>query len=183
MVSLLQCLLNILFFIIISKNYIYAKEFIIRNTINDFENLSNIIKENQNDDELVLNFVDEYYYTPESNGRYGIDVNSNITFRGNKNGTVYDFHHERNREYLFAFSVTKGKTVKFENFIFKNYYADNERPGLYMFTVTADTDNHYLKFYNCTFQNNYYTIFRSRVENKKPTHTDPSYVFEKCNFM
>jgi len=183
MIKLLPLLLNLFFLSIIYKKYAYAKEFTIRNIESDFDNLPNIINNNQNDNELILNYVDDYYYTTMSYERYEISVETNITFRGNKNGTIYDFHHERNREFWIQFPSEKGKTVIFENFIFRNYYANYEMGGLHMFIVMAFTDNFKILFNNCTFEDNNYAIFRAVIHNLKPTHTDPSIVFNKCKFM
>ncbi|OUM62832.1 hypothetical protein PIROE2DRAFT_10749 [Piromyces sp. E2] len=173
-------LLIILIFINIK---ILAKEFIIRNNEDDFDVIKNINDVVNN--EIVFNFVDEYYNITYSDSRYEITVNSNITFKGNKNGSIFDYLYENNRALFFLVDNANSKkyTIKFENIIFRNYNEDLNLSGMQLIRVKSISDNFYLHFDNCTFQNNYYSVVRVDLTCLKPSHTDPSIVFDNCSFF
>ncbi|ORX43921.1 hypothetical protein BCR36DRAFT_586391, partial [Piromyces finnis] len=59
--KLLFFIINIYFVIIINTLNVKGKEILIRNNDNTFTSLNEIITNHQNDKELILNFVEDYY--------------------------------------------------------------------------------------------------------------------------
>ncbi|ORX50769.1 hypothetical protein BCR36DRAFT_397449 [Piromyces finnis] len=114
------------------------------------------------------------------NGIQNITVQSNITFIGNTNGTIFDFGKVPRGRLIFSYP-SRGYTVKIENIIFENYSST----GLYdveMMIINVYSDNYYFILNNCTFQNNYYRVIRIDTAINKWTHTHPSVIINNCNF-
>jgi len=156
----------------------------ISNNSTYFETIEDIINSNQNDKELIVNFVDEYYDMINANKKktaIEINVYTNITIVGNKKGTIFDYSSVTVNRWSFFYG-DKGGTVKFENIIFNSYYARTT----YIPLVTAANyynNNLYMLFNNCTFQNNSYYIIEFEVScTSYPKHLDPSFIFTNCNF-
>jgi len=103
-------------------NEIHAKAKETKITFNNIDNLNSIVNDNQVDtDELRLNFVEDHYgmaNLPISS--IDITVISNVTFIGSVNGTVFDYSNGKKGNFQLGFNKV-GKSVKFENIIFKNY--------------------------------------------------------------
>ena len=176
-------LFNIILIFTIVK--VYTKEYIIRNEEEGFINLRPLFP-NFVGNELILNFVDDYYNVPISKSRYEITVASNITFRGNQNGTIMDYGYSRNYELGILHRYSNTYTVTFENFIFQNYNEELDRSGMELIRFISSNDNFYLKFINCTFLNNSYSVVR--IEETCPNsshfdHSNPSVVFDNCYFL
>jgi len=97
-------MININFLVVIIYNiFIYhitlslAKEIIIKKRSDNFYNIRNIIEENQNDDQLILKFLDDYYDFSLVNYQINFEVISNVTFVGGKKGTIFEFDYAENK--------------------------------------------------------------------------------------
>ncbi|ORY21775.1 hypothetical protein LY90DRAFT_676120 [Neocallimastix californiae] len=110
-----------------------------------------------------------------------IPVQSNISFIGNKNGTVFDYKHDKRGRLIFNYSTNKGETVKMENIIFENFNSFGIT-FTEILLVFATSDNFYFIINNCTFRNNENRIFRSEITCEERSHSEPSIVFNNCNF-
>jgi len=152
--------LNIISLLIVYKititcvNVINALELTIKNDEDDFINISDVIYDNQIDDELILNFVDSYYDMTKVSNSFDISVFVDVTIKGNTNGTIFDYKNS----FVKGISVDypyPGQTLKFENIIIQNFgntEFDDEYGAIEIFAFFNDfnfiTDN-------CTFRDNY----------------------------
>jgi len=163
-----------------------AKEIVIKNDSENFYNIRNIFAENQNDGQLILNFIDDYYdfsiLCHDKSYDINIDVASNITFNGNINGTVFDNNKSRNGKIILNFYKNNGNVVKFQNITFQNYYEDINVFGVPMIIVFAKTDNFLVKIENCNFINNFYPLLYLDVSYNIETNKEPFYIVDNCNF-
>ncbi|ORX53799.1 hypothetical protein BCR36DRAFT_396482 [Piromyces finnis] len=178
--KLLQYILsNILFFIIIS----YEKEIIIKNNDN-WNNLKDIINNNQDYKELILIFVDDYYNVSFENVYSSLElmISGDVSFIGNENGTVFDFL-DNIIGYNIMFLRNKGYTIKFENITFINSFDKNS--SLYsipLFAIHASTDNFNLIFNNCTIKNNRAIFIEFEAAISKVVSSTPSIQINNCIF-
>jgi len=177
-------MIRIIFFIflLLFNLKIYAKEIIVEFNSTNFFELGSLIKNNQNDGNLVLLFEDDYYDMSVINTVSAVDisVNSNISFIGNKNGTVFDYNYGKIGGFKFDFSRLKNDTVKFENITFKKYKEKVISQGMTTLTVFSSTDNYNMIFNNCNFIENEYVILNIVLTCKKTSN--PFIFFNNCNF-
>eukprot|EP00833_Pecoramyces_ruminatium_P013753 jgi/Orpsp1_1/1187785/evm.model.d7180000060165.1 len=156
-----SCLLCIfIFFSLLFYNTVYSKEFYIKND-NDFKDLTHIINDNQNDNELIIHLIDNYYDMSVLPYTIDMSIITNISFIGNKNGTIFDYKRDKKGRMIFNIINNKGETIKFENIIFENFNPD----GVYeieILLINAISDNYFFIVNNCTFQNNDYRILRTQ---------------------
>jgi len=165
---------------------VYSKEIPIKFDDNNWKVLNIIINNNQNDNELVLNFLDDHYFFEFENvsNMLNINVNTNIKFIGTKNKTVFDFNYKDHAFYFFYNERNyKGYTVSFENIIFKNYKYSSLDGGMGIVLVEASSENFGLFFENCIFQNNFNSLLRFNVKNKKTDKEGYSFLMNNCKFM
>ncbi|OUM59932.1 hypothetical protein PIROE2DRAFT_14410 [Piromyces sp. E2] len=176
----------VLFFIFfcISICKIHAKEIVLENDSISFFNLAATVKDFQNDGNLKLIFKDDYYdmsmiYT---NSSVDISVNSNISFIGSKNGSVFDFKKNKLGAFNISFARTKIDTVRFENITFTNYREKVlSDQGMSLMTINSSADKYNLIFENCNFTENNFILFDINFACKKTTN--PLFSFNNCNFM
>ncbi|OUM63280.1 hypothetical protein PIROE2DRAFT_10248 [Piromyces sp. E2] len=104
------CLFFFYILLFTGTNGVQSKVIYIKHNDTSFKNLPDLILRNQNDKELIVNFVDEYYDMSEIE-EYAIliSVATNITLVGNKNGTMFDYSTPRkgNKRWFFQFSNDK----------------------------------------------------------------------------
>jgi len=175
--------INNVYFLLLSFSYIlnvFSKEFFIRNN-NEFINLKEIIVENQNFNELILNFVDEYYDMTNIND-YSVEINvdTNIIFNGNKNGTVFDYNYKCRGSFNLLFNGIKNEIIKFNDIIFKNFN-HIVRDNVHAIAINGNNNHFRVEFNNCTFQNNNYLISISSMSNLS-LNSKPNILLNKCNF-
>jgi len=130
----------------------------------------------------MLKFFDDYYDFSFVNDQIKFEVLSNITFIGNKEGTIFDYTYIKNVNIIIQFLISNGNTVKFENITFQNYHQDVNRIGIMLLTVSSKTDNFLVKFENCNFLNNSYPLMQLDVSYNKETNKEAYYVVDNCNF-
>jgi len=130
----------------------------------------------------MLKFFDDYYDFSFVNDQVKFEVLSNITFIGNKEGTIFDYTYIKNVNIIIQFLISNGNTVKFENITFQNYHQDVNRIGIMLLTVSSKTDNFLVKFENCNFLNNSYPLMQLDVSYNKETNKEAYYVVDNCNF-
>ncbi|OUM63856.1 hypothetical protein PIROE2DRAFT_9525 [Piromyces sp. E2] len=144
-----------------------------------------MMKNNQND-KLILDFVDDYYdmFRFKEHNIYNteITIQSSIIFKGNSNGTIFDY---KNNYYgnIHMSCEKKELLVKFENIIFKNFDPSSQhRVGIV--TFMSAIDDFQLQFYNCTFIN---IIVNNLVLHLNPVIIypveKPQILYDKCNFF
>jgi len=182
-------MININFLVVMIYNiFIYyinlslAKEIIIKNDINNFYNIRNLIVENQNDDHLILNFIDGYYNFTTFTNQINFEVMSNITFVGNKEGTIFDYTNNKNGYIFLQFLENNGYVVTFQNITFQHYHEDINIKGIMIIIVFSKTDNFLVKIENCNFINNSYPLLYLEVSYNKETNKEPFYIVDNCNF-
>jgi len=184
-------MINIKFLVVIIYNiFIYyinlslAKEMIIKNNSENFYNIKNVIVENQNDSQLILKFLDNYYDFSLISNQIKFEVLSNITFVGGNKGTIFDFVYgeHKSENIILQFLASNGNSVIFKNITFQNYSEDVNRLGVMMFIVSSRTDNFLVEFENCNFINNSYPLMQLDVSYNKETNKEAYYVVENCNF-
>ncbi|OUM69524.1 hypothetical protein PIROE2DRAFT_2622 [Piromyces sp. E2] len=127
--------------------------FKIKNDEDYYQKIIDIVNNYQYENELILYFDDDYYILSNFEYRVDIIILSNISFIGNKNGTIFDYGNDRRGEFYFTFIEEKGHKVKFENIIFSNYITTNT--VYYGYPVIYIYSKSYLFFVeinNCTFQ-------------------------------
>ncbi|OUM61997.1 hypothetical protein PIROE2DRAFT_11813 [Piromyces sp. E2] len=174
-------LFNIIFSLLLSIKKSLAKEFNIKYNDDTFKNLKTLLNQNQNDDELILRFVDKYYIISYENLNVaiGIEVSQNITFIGENKETIFDFNNRRTG-YNFSFKDNnKGYSVKFENIIFKNYF-DN---SVGLFRISSFSNNFLFLVENCTFQNNKFKIFDISIYKSKIIKEEELFIINNCNVV
>jgi len=179
--SSISFLFFIYLFLILNAIKIAANEFRVINNAESFKNLVTNINTLQSDNnDLIVKFDDQRYNMENSEYRFELDITSNITFSGNEHGTVLDYNNQRKGGFLLNSLNTNDKkiVVKFENFIFENYYADET--SVYMFTIKPTNFFIDVIYNNCTFQNNNYEILI--VQSQCGTYYKPSVIFNNCNF-
>jgi len=163
---------------------VYSKKINIKN--NDWKNIYSLINKNQNDNELILNFVDKKYLFLFENldGLIDINVNTNIKFIGNEEGTVFDFAYNMHSFNFFFKERNNIKyTISFENIIFRNYkYPTIElRLGIILFHSTSN--NFKFIFENCEFRNNFNSVLLFDVYYQNTLKNDDySVIIKDCIF-
>eukprot|EP00833_Pecoramyces_ruminatium_P008288 jgi/Orpsp1_1/1182320/evm.model.c7180000080817.1 len=175
-----RCLYLILLYFFIIYKKVYAKEFYIKNNDSDFYNLQSIIQNNQDNDDLILYFVDSYYDMTSTPYTIDIVMSSNISIIGNKNGTVFDYNNDKKGRFVIKYN-SKGITFKIENIIFENFNP-NGINQTEIILITSSSDDFFFILNNCTFKNNQHSLFRSTVTCNIDSTTEPKIIFNNCNF-
>jgi len=162
---------------------VYSKEITIKYNDNNWKKLKSVIKDNQNDNELILRFVDNYYLFvfDDLESSMEISIYSNIKFIGNNNGTVFDFDNNF-QAFKTEFSRNKGDILKYENIVFKNFKYHTLSEGIGIMYLSSKSDNFTLAFENCTFQDNYNSLLYLDVNNQKVSKNDYSVIINNCKF-
>ncbi|ORX64116.1 hypothetical protein BCR32DRAFT_273221 [Anaeromyces robustus] len=168
-----------IFFILFQSLIIDAKDYKIKNDSNLFYDLNSIISQNQNSDELILNFVDNYYDMSLLND-YSIDISveTNIYFIGNINGTYFDYKNgPRGTMHFNIYNGGKDKTISYDNIIF-----GNSSPTASLIRLESTKDQMNVVFNNCTFENHNNNIINFQITCTYQVQLTPQIVFNKCNF-
>ncbi|OUM68730.1 hypothetical protein PIROE2DRAFT_3415 [Piromyces sp. E2] len=149
--------------------------------------LENIIKESQNEGELILKFENASYNMKDLEYATEFNVETNITFSGNKDGTIFDYNNFKRGKFYISFSTKNNNNnkiiVKFENIIFRNYSGgDNYRTkDLYMILITLKIRiDINIVFENCTFSNNSQDLINFNNFNVSKVYVIK---FEECKFI
>ncbi|ORX81129.1 hypothetical protein BCR32DRAFT_293444 [Anaeromyces robustus] len=172
---------SIYFIFIIVK--VFTKEIIIRNVENDLSNLKTIVQENQRDGELILKFIDNYYNMTLVGYEFAISVESNISFIGNINGTIFDFNNDRKGRISIFSNGDRKDTIKMENLIFKNYSVFGGMiSGAAVFYIASNSINNFYIFKNCTFINITHNIFNGDIRCGKQDIYEPNILISNCKF-
>ena len=163
---------------------VYSKKISIKYQDNNWNSLRSVINNNQNDGELILRFVDNYYHLKfeNVNSLMDISVNANIKFIGNENGTIFDYDYE-NHSFDLAFDRVKEYTVSFENIIFQNFKHTSLGEGVAVLLVQSQSNYFNLVLENCTFRDNLNSVLYFDVFNKKEAKDDYSILINNCRFM
>jgi len=182
MYKILYILIQIISFLFIPVSY--EKEIIIKNNDENWNNLKDVINDNQNDKELILRFEDDYYDVNFENVFSSLElmISSDVFFIGNKNGTVFDFM-ENIIGYNILYLRNKGDTLKFENIIFKNFAV--KQLILYsvpLFSIRTTTDNFNLIYTNCTIQDSKAAFISIYATNPKSISSSYSVQIDNCIF-
>ncbi|ORX45341.1 hypothetical protein BCR36DRAFT_358228, partial [Piromyces finnis] len=161
----------------------FSKEIYISFNDENFNNLKDIINDNQVSNEgLVLYFNDSYYDMTNLPYTIDITVNSNISFIGNKNGTVFDYKGDKKGRLIFNYFDNKERKIKIENISFENFnnfgIIDIE-----MIILNTKSDNIFLTFDDCIVRNNNYRFLRIDYACNMPSHSEPSIIFNNCEFL
>jgi len=170
-------------FIIYINIILCIKEIIIHH--DNFDNIKNIIKDNQDDDELIIKFIENYYNMTYLDYDTDITVLSKITIIGNENGTIFDYDNKRKGvlNVIFTDAGEKNKYLNIYNIIFKNFMDKKiVYYGINIMKLITHSDRFFFTLSNCKFQNNYGNIFYLISQCSKSTHEEPSIVFNNCSF-
>jgi len=182
----MEIILLCIYYLIINIFYIpkiYAKEFIIKNNDENFYNLNNFLNNNQNSNELVLYFVDNSYdMSLLKETSIEVLIQTNVSFIGNKNGTIFDYKNGRKGNLYFILNNNKGEVVKIENIIFKNYYIEYYS-FVFSIAVSAYSDFYHIIFENCIFESNYGEILTFMTYCVEQKQMEPQIQFNRCKFM
>ena len=173
-----------IWFIILNTFNIYfvsaTKVFSLKNDDYYFYNLDILINNNQ-DDDLIINFVDDYYDMSLAEPfNFGITVNHNIALIGNKNGTIFDYNNQ-GRKGPFKVSIFSD-SLTFENITFTNFdqLSDN---NVYMIAISAQTEQFHIYINNCSFIENNYDLMVFNFNSKRIIEVDPQIQINNTNFM
>jgi len=160
---------------------VLSKEIYIRNNT-EFHDLMNIINENQNDNELKLYFIDEYYdFSTMSSYNLNINVGTNISIIGSHiDGTVFDYNNYSRGTFRFLYIGLKDETIKFNNIHWKNYDPSNQSNVFLIFIMSEDSHFH-MEFNNCIFYNNSY-IISVNAASYLPLGPNSNIIFNHCDF-
>ncbi|OUM58169.1 hypothetical protein PIROE2DRAFT_16648 [Piromyces sp. E2] len=150
-------MVNLLIILLVLIKNAYTKEIVIRNSDKFWDNIEDIVKNNQNGEELVI-------------------------FRGNKNGTIFDHNFERS-SLSFTFSANKEEKLKFENIIFRNYQEKNIEQGIPLISLNSYSHDFIVIFDNCEFQNNRFKVFQLSVNSQGLVTPDYHLIFNNCKFI
>jgi len=182
----LKCYIYIFYYIIFKLTRIQSKSVIIKSDEN-YIYLKDIIKNNQNDNnnELILEFVDDYYdmlkYSDFKIFNTEISVQSSIIFKGNSNGTIFDYKNDYFGNIHMSYEEKNKMLVKFENIIFKNYNPSSQyRVGFV--NVITHTNDFQLQFINCTFVDVVVNSLVVHLDPGKLFQVDPQIVYNNCKF-
>ncbi|ORX59216.1 hypothetical protein BCR36DRAFT_366402 [Piromyces finnis] len=161
---------------------LFAKEIVIRNDDDYWKNFANTLNNNQNDNELILRFIDDYYIIDYvSNSALNLLITKKVIFRGNENGTVFDYIDKR-IGFNIKFSTNKDEKLSFENIIFKNYQEKVILNGVPLLDIQSSISDFYITFDNCIFQDNKYKIFQLKVDSFKSLKSEYHLIFNNCKF-
>lgn len=185
MIEIHKYLLNICIniFIIINIIMVDAKEFIIHNNDYSFTNINYIVNNYQDDNELILNFVDTYYDMRSLNiYSVEVNVNTNILFIGNKNGTKFDYNNDRLGRFIFIFN-NKNLSVNIENIIFENFDTNGvDLIGVQILLINTYKCNFHFIMNNCVFENNKYRLIDLVTTCTNENQLEPQILFKNINF-
>ncbi|OUM67368.1 hypothetical protein PIROE2DRAFT_5231 [Piromyces sp. E2] len=172
-------------------NKLYNFIFIHNDDIDVMRTIGDKINSSQNDSDLIIRFVDDYY----DFSKYGLQsvsifVNTNISLIGNENGTVFDFNYDKQIGITFQFDTKeKTKTLKIENIKFEKFYPKNSggigrtQVLLYFNFYLNKSDNFYIIFNNCNFQNNNHELIKVDIYLDVATYDDYRIQFNNCKFL
>eukprot|EP00833_Pecoramyces_ruminatium_P018319 jgi/Orpsp1_1/1192351/evm.model.d7180000092518.1 len=160
-----------------------AKEFIIHNNDYSFTNINYIVNNYQDDNELILNFVDTYYDMRSLNiYSVEVNVNTNILFIGNKNGTKFDYNNDRLGRFIFIFN-NKNLSVNIENIIFENFDTNGvDLIGVQILLINTYKCNFHFIMNNCVFENNKYRLIDLVTTCTNENQLEPQILFKNINF-
>jgi len=168
-------------FILINNGKVFGKDFYVRNNDTLFKDLNSFfIKNNQNYDQIVLYFVDNYYNMTELPYSIEISVNSDIYFIGSGNETVFDYDGKKYGRLIFNIYNLKEYKIKFENIILRNYYADVR--GIQMITLITRTIKYNFEINNCIFEDNMYTILHFSAYTNHQDNIEPKILINNSRF-
>ncbi|ORX84871.1 hypothetical protein BCR32DRAFT_291039 [Anaeromyces robustus] len=145
----------------------------IKNDQENFYNLPSVIEEHLYDDELILFFPDSYYDMTKVEGDIIFYVYTNITIKGNIEGTIFDYKNEMVWGLLIEF-IEVNTSFIFENILIKNF--GNEETDSYAIPVLdiyTNFSNITFIINNCNFQNNYNTVLLVDM-------IDPCFYYNDC---
>jgi len=139
----------------------------------------------QNDKNVTIRFVDDYYDMTLLPFSIPMTVNTNVIFLGNENGTVFDY--KNNFRGVFDFTFIKYAnlcTIKIQNIIFENFSTNFvEYTGVQTFYIKSYIHDFQLIYTNCTFRNNKYSLFHMDIFYESKNYEKfPQIVMENCNF-
>jgi len=184
MIKKFQFILRIVYatlFIITS----YGKQITIKSSDLGWEyDLGSIINKDQGDGELIVYFPDNEYNMGSLNfNGIIINVEKQVTFLGNDNGTIFNYNY--NRSGTFSVSITnKDVLFKMENIIFEKYRNDRASDGVQIMFLRTYSDDFQFLVKNCTFRDNDYKLFRIDVRVTKNYKKNWPYIlFDHCKFM
>ena len=156
--------------------------------MDSFPKLGDIITNNQDDEELIVYFVDDVYdMSVLPADTLLINVINKVKFLGNENGTVFNYNYDRNG--IFKVSINsvdrdRGELFTLENIIFEKYKNDRASDGIQIMFVVATSDNFQFLVKNCTFRDNDFKLFRIDVQvTKNYKNNWPYILFDHCKFM
>ncbi|OUM62489.1 hypothetical protein PIROE2DRAFT_11179 [Piromyces sp. E2] len=155
---LILTFITYLLLLILINEKVYGKEFYIKYDDSIYNDFNNFIKDNQNYDEIILYFIDDYYDMSKLPHYIDVTVSTNIFIIGNENGTVFDYKGNYQGRVIFNFSSNKEYKIIYENIIIENYFADKK--GLNIINMDSNFNKFYFEVNNCTFHNNMSSIFR-----------------------
>ncbi|ORX57898.1 hypothetical protein BCR36DRAFT_402256 [Piromyces finnis] len=163
---------------------VQSKDIIIHNNDETFLNLQEVIN-NQDDKNITLRFVDNYYNMTLLPYSIAVTVSNNINFVGNENKTIFDYNN--NYKGVFCFTFVKSSnlfTVKLENIIFENFSTNFiEYTGVQTFFIKSYIYDFQMIYHNCVFRNNKYSLFHFDIfyENKGDKNVSQVSI-EDCDF-
>jgi len=171
-------------YILLALMRIQAKTIIIKND-ESYIKMKDIINNNQNDNELILEFVDNYYdmrkYKSFEIYNTEISIQSFITFKGNSNETIFDYKSNYYGNIHMSYEGKKNMLVKFENITFKNFNPISQIHVGFI-NVISHVNNFQLQFYNCTFIDNMVNNVVLLLEPEKVNIIEPQVIFDNCHF-
>ncbi|ORX42862.1 hypothetical protein BCR36DRAFT_374259 [Piromyces finnis] len=181
-------LINRFFYIILVFSFYvivtYGKEYIIRNGDDFFYSINGIITNYEGNEELIFRFPDHQYDMLNQIYSISIPVNTNISFIGNENMTIFDFGFDKKGALDINKSIDKELYVKFENIIIQNFYSLNQyQSKISVFHVISQLNNLFVTYNNCIFRNNSNDIFTLDINCSKNNIIEPNVTFNNCKFL
>ena len=157
-----------------------AKEITFRNDSN-FSMLQQIINNSMDEDDLIVRFEDDYYDMTELPFSIGIPVLSNISFIGNKNGTIFDYKNQKKGVINYSFN-RNNLTLKIKNIIFENYNSEYFKNKENVLSIRSYIEDFHIVIENCTFRNNYSRLLYVSYSTTKLIELESQILLNKCNF-
>ncbi|ORX77656.1 hypothetical protein BCR32DRAFT_295479 [Anaeromyces robustus] len=160
-----------------------SKEIIIHFNDTNFYNMETIINQNQNTNELIIRFVDNYYDLSLLWYSVELEIKANVSIIGNKNGTIFDFKGDHRGRVCFNFIKTENVAVKVENLILQNFSTQGVYIEKEIIKVIAGKNDLQVIFNNCVFRNNDYHIIQYDIHtNNGEIFPITQFIFNECDF-
>jgi len=163
---------------------LYAKASVKEYTVNNITDFNQFITkvQHEQDSDVIIYFEDEYYDMSSLDFYiFEFPVNSNISFIGRKQGTIFNYNNDRKGVMKATFNNIKGKKFTIENIIFDNFFNDGGY-GVSYLIIESYTFDFYFVFNNCTFRNSKSPSLGITKYYSNLSISHENVIFNNCNF-